>query len=38
MPKFPGLEEMLSTAQKMYDFVNAGSKRWSLYLLRLRAN
>lgn len=27
MPKFPGLEEMLSTAQKMYDFVNAGSKR-----------
>jgi len=27
MPKFPGLEEMLSTAQKMYDFVNAGNKR-----------
>lgn len=27
MPEYPGLEEMLSTAQKMYDFVNAGSKR-----------
>jgi hypothetical protein len=25
MPKFPGLEQVLETAQKMYDFVNAGA-------------
>jgi hypothetical protein len=25
MPQFPGLEQVLDTAQKMYDFVNAGS-------------
>jgi DNA transposition AAA+ family ATPase len=24
MPEFPGLEKVLETAQKMYDFVNAG--------------
>ncbi len=27
MPEFPGLEKVLETAQKMYDFVNAGAKR-----------
>lgn len=26
MPKFPGLEEMLATAEKMYEFVNQGKK------------
>ena len=25
MPQFPGLEQVLDTAQKMYDFVNAGN-------------
>jgi hypothetical protein len=25
MPEFPGLEQVLSTAEKMYAFVNAGS-------------
>jgi hypothetical protein len=25
MPAFPGLEQVLETAQKMYDFVNAGN-------------
>ncbi len=24
MPEFPGLDKVLETAQKMYDFVNAG--------------
>lgn len=27
MPAFPGLEQVLDTAQKMYDFVNAGNSR-----------
>jgi hypothetical protein len=27
MPEFPGLDKVLETAQKMYDFVNAGAKR-----------
>ncbi len=27
MPDFPGLEQVLSTAQKMYEFVNAGVKK-----------
>lgn len=25
MPSFPGLDQVLETAQKMYDFVNAGN-------------
>lgn len=25
MPEFPGLDKVLETAQKMYDFVNAGA-------------
>jgi hypothetical protein len=25
MPEFPGLEKVLETANKMYDFVNAGA-------------
>ena len=25
MPEFPGLDKILETAEKMYDFVNAGS-------------
>ena len=25
MPQFPGLEQVLDTAQKMYDFVNSGN-------------
>jgi len=25
MPEFPGLEQVLDTAQKMYDFVNSGN-------------
>lgn len=25
MPQFPGLDKVLETAQKMYDFVNAGN-------------
>ena len=25
MPEFPGLDKVLDTAQKMYDFVNAGA-------------
>jgi hypothetical protein len=27
MPEFPGLEHILATAQKMYDFVNQSGKR-----------
>ncbi len=27
MPEFPGLDKILETAQKMYDFVNAGANR-----------
>lgn len=27
MPEFPGLEKVLETAQKMYDFVNQGTKK-----------
>ena len=27
MPEFPGLEKVLETAEKMYTFVNAGSKK-----------
>lgn len=27
MPEFPGLDKVLETAEKMYAFVNAGSKR-----------
>ena len=27
VPEFPGLERVLETAQKMYEFVNAGAKR-----------
>jgi hypothetical protein len=27
MPEFPGLDKVLETAQKMYDFVNQGNKR-----------
>jgi hypothetical protein len=27
MPQFPGLEQVLSTAEKMYAFVNAGAKK-----------
>ena len=26
MPEFPGLEKVLETAQKMYDFVNQAKK------------
>ena len=27
MPEFPGLDKVLETAEKMYSFVNTGSKR-----------
>ena len=27
MPEFPGLEKVLETAQKMYDFVNKSNKK-----------
>jgi hypothetical protein len=27
MPEFPGLDKVLETAQKMYEFVNAGVKK-----------
>ena len=27
MPEFPGLEQVLETAQKMYDFVNSNTKK-----------
>ena len=27
MPQFPGLEQVLATAEKMYSFVNAGAKK-----------
>ena len=27
MPQFPGLDKVLETAEKMYTFVNAGSKK-----------
>jgi hypothetical protein len=27
MPKFPGLEQVLATAEKMYAFVNAGARK-----------
>lgn len=27
MPEFPGLEKVLETAEKMYSFVNNGSKK-----------
>lgn len=27
MPEFPGLEKVLETAEKMYAFVNAGSRK-----------
>jgi hypothetical protein len=27
MPEFPGLDKVLDTAQKMYEFVNAGNKK-----------
>lgn len=27
MPEFPGLDKVLETAEKMYSFVNAGSKK-----------
>jgi hypothetical protein len=27
MPEFPGLEKVLETAEKMYSFVNSGSKK-----------
>ena len=27
MPEFPGLDKVLETAEKMYAFVNAGSKK-----------
>jgi hypothetical protein len=27
MPEFPGLEKVLETAEKMYAFVNAGTKK-----------
>jgi hypothetical protein len=27
MPEVPGLDKILETAQKMYDFVNAGAKK-----------
>jgi hypothetical protein len=27
MPEFPGLDKVLETAQRMYDFVNQGNKR-----------
>ena len=27
MPEFPGLDKVLETAQKMYDFVNQGIKK-----------
>lgn len=26
MPQFPGLDQILTTAERMYDFVNAGRK------------
>jgi len=27
MPEFPGLEKILETAEKMYSFVNQGTKK-----------
>jgi hypothetical protein len=27
MPEFPGLDKVLETAEKMYSFVNAGTKK-----------
>lgn len=27
MPQFPGLDKVLETAEKMYNFVNAGAKK-----------
>jgi hypothetical protein len=27
MPQFPGLDKVLETAEKMYSFVNTGSKK-----------
>jgi hypothetical protein len=27
MPEFPGLDKVLETAQKMYDFVNSGNSK-----------
>ena len=27
MPQFPGIDKVLETAQKMYDFVNSGAKK-----------
>ncbi len=27
MPEFPGLDKVLETAQKMYEFVNTGAKK-----------
>jgi hypothetical protein len=27
MPNFPGLEKVLETAEKMYSFVNQGTKK-----------
>jgi hypothetical protein len=27
MPQFPGLDKVLETAEKMYAFVNAGTKK-----------
>jgi hypothetical protein len=27
MPEYPGLEKVLETAQKMYEFVNTGAKK-----------
>jgi hypothetical protein len=27
MPQFPGLDKVLETAQKMYEFVNTGAKK-----------
>lgn len=27
MPEFPGLDKVLETAQRMYEFVNAGAKK-----------
>lgn len=29
MPTYPGLAEVLETAQKMYDFVNNSTGRWT---------
>ena len=31
MPKFPGLDQVLSTAEKMYEFVNTGLKQSEKY-------